>query len=182
MSRVRIPSPAPEPPSALRMTSSPCRPGRDGPRVVIAMRRGFNLMNQGMVPLWRLGLGRMMNSWPEDAGQMLVFEHMGRRSGAEYRTPVDFSRAGDDLYCLASAEDASDDAWRLVLHAPSPDGLRLRSPADARQLGRSYRCLRKGGRLVMMGSVEASRRGLPSIVPGVRTSCSSAVATPARWC
>ena len=39
--------------------------------------------------------------------------------------------------------------------------------AGARQLRRSYRCLRKGGRLVMMGSVEASRRGLPSIVPSL---------------
>jgi NADPH:quinone reductase-like Zn-dependent oxidoreductase len=39
--------------------------------------------------------------------------------------------------------------------------------AGARQLWRSYRCLRKGGRLVMMGSVEASRRGLLSIVPSL---------------
>lgn len=39
--------------------------------------------------------------------------------------------------------------------------------AGARQLRRSYRCLRKGGRLVMMGSVEASRRGLLSIMPSL---------------
>jgi len=39
--------------------------------------------------------------------------------------------------------------------------------AGARQLRRSYRCLRKGGRLVMMGSVEASERGLLSIVPSL---------------
>ena len=39
--------------------------------------------------------------------------------------------------------------------------------AGARQLWRSYRCLRKGGRLVMMGSVEASERGLLSIVPSL---------------
>jgi NADPH:quinone reductase-like Zn-dependent oxidoreductase len=39
--------------------------------------------------------------------------------------------------------------------------------AGARQLWSSYRCLRKGGRLVMMGSVEASERGLLSILPSL---------------
>ena len=32
------------------------------PQALEAMRRGFNLMNKGMVPSWRLGLGRMMDS------------------------------------------------------------------------------------------------------------------------
>lgn len=39
--------------------------------------------------------------------------------------------------------------------------------AGARQLWRSRRCLRKGGRLVMVGSVEASKRGLLSIMPSL---------------
>jgi NADPH2:quinone reductase len=39
--------------------------------------------------------------------------------------------------------------------------------AGARQLRRSYRCLREGGRLVMMGSVEAGERGLLSILPSL---------------
>jgi deazaflavin-dependent oxidoreductase (nitroreductase family) len=114
------------------------------PRVLEALRRGFNQMNKGMVPLWRLGLGPMMNSWPDRSGQLLVLEHVGRRSGRQYRTPLNFARVGEDVYVLAafgpkthwyrnilataeaavwlpdgrwvaSAEDASDDPERLDL-------------------------------------------------------------------
>lgn len=105
------------------------------PRTLEAMRRGFNLMNKGMVPLWRLGLGRMLNSWPQGAGQMLVLEHVGRRSGAEYRTPVDFSRVGDGLYCVAAFGDKTH-WYRNILAAPEiavwlPDGRWLASAEDA---------------------------------------------------
>ncbi len=114
------------------------------PEALEAMRRSFNLMNKGMVPLWRLGLARMMNVWPAGFGRILVLEHVGRRSGTNYRTPVNFAMVGDDLYCVAafgerthwyrnilaapeiavwlphgrwvaSAEDASDDPRRLAL-------------------------------------------------------------------
>ena len=105
------------------------------PRALEAMRRGFNLMNKGMVPLWRLGLGRMLNSWPEGTGQMLVLEHVGRRSGAQYRTPVDFSRVGDDLYCVAAFGEKTH-WYRNILAAPEfavwlPDGRWLASADDA---------------------------------------------------
>jgi deazaflavin-dependent oxidoreductase (nitroreductase family) len=105
------------------------------PRALEAMRRGFNLMNKGMVPLWRLGLGRMLNSWPQGAGQMLVLEHVGRRSGAEYRTPVDFSRVGDDLYCVAAFGEKTH-WYRNILAAREfavwlPDGRWLASADDA---------------------------------------------------
>ena len=105
------------------------------PQVLEAMRRGCNLMNKGMVPLWRLGLGRTMNSWPEGAGRMLVLEHVGRRSGAEYRTPVDFSRVGDDLYCLAAFGEKTH-WYRNILAAREfavwlPDGRWLASAEDA---------------------------------------------------
>jgi len=55
-----------------------------------------------MVPLWRLGLGRVTDSWPAGPGQLLVLEHVGGRSGTDYRTPVDFSKVGGDLYCVAA--------------------------------------------------------------------------------
>lgn len=105
------------------------------PRALEAMRRGFNLMNKGMVPLWRLGLGRMLNSWPDGTGQMLVLEHVGRRSGAPYRTPVDFSRVGDDLYCVAAFGEKTH-WYRNILAAPGfavwlPDGRWLASADDA---------------------------------------------------
>jgi len=114
------------------------------PQVLETMRRGFNQMNKGMVPLWRLGLGRMMNCWPQGSGRMLVLEHVGRKSGTHYRTPVNYAQVGDGIYVLAAfgekthwyrnilaaseaaiwlpdgrwvalAEDASDDPARLRL-------------------------------------------------------------------
>lgn len=105
------------------------------PRVLEAMRRAFNLMNKGMVPMWRLGLSRLLNSWPECAGQMLVIEHVGRRSGAAYRSPVDFSRDGGDIYCLAAFGEKTH-WYRNVLAAPGfavwlPDGRWLASAEDA---------------------------------------------------
>jgi hypothetical protein len=87
------------------------------PRALEAMRRGFNLMNKGMVPVLRLSLGPMLNSWPKGAGQMLVLEHVGRRSGAEYRTPVDLSRVGDDIYCVAAFGEKTH-WYRNILAAP----------------------------------------------------------------
>ena len=72
------------------------------PQVLEAMRRAFNHLNKGMVPLWRLGLARMMNCWPRGFSQLLVLEHVGRTSGTHYRTPVNFTRVGDDVYVLAA--------------------------------------------------------------------------------
>lgn len=105
------------------------------PEALEAMRRGFNLMNKGMVPLWRLGLGRMMNSWPDGAGQLLVLEHVGRRSGAMYCTPVDFSKVGDELYCVAAFGEKTH-WYRNILAAPEiavwlPDGRWVASAEDA---------------------------------------------------
>ena len=96
------------------------------PQVLEVVRRSFNQMNKGMVSLWRLGLGSMMNSWPRGAGQMLVLEHVGRRSGTPYRTPVNFARIDDDLYCVAAFGEKTH-WYRNILAAPEiaiwlPDG------------------------------------------------------------
>jgi deazaflavin-dependent oxidoreductase (nitroreductase family) len=105
------------------------------PRTLELMRRGFNQMNKAMVPLWRLGLGRMMNSWPEGSGQLLVLEHVGRRSGTKYRTPVNFAADGEDLYVLAAFGEKTH--WfRNILAAPDtavwlPDGRWVASAEDA---------------------------------------------------
>ena len=76
------------------------------PQVLEAMRRGFSQLNKGMVPLWRLGLGRMMNVWPAGFGQLLVIEHVGRRSGTRYRTPVNYAAIDGDVYCVAALGNA----------------------------------------------------------------------------
>lgn len=78
------------------------------PATLEALRRFFRQMNRGMVVMWRLGLGRLMNVWPAGFGRMLVIEHVGRRSGNRYRTPVNFTKYGDDLYCVAAFGQRTD--------------------------------------------------------------------------
>ena len=114
------------------------------PKVLEAIRRGLRRMNPGMLLIWRLGLGWSADLWPRGFGRLMVIEHVGRRSGARYRTPVNFTRDGGHVYCVvgfgphtdwyqnvltgpdiavwlpdgrwsAHAEDASDDPRRLYL-------------------------------------------------------------------
>ncbi len=105
------------------------------PRVLEIMRRGFNQMNKAMVPLWRLGLARMMNSWPEGGGRLLVLEHVGRVSGKPYRTPVNYATVGDEVYVLAAFGEKTH-WYRNILAAPEtaiwlPDGRWVASAEDA---------------------------------------------------
>lgn len=71
------------------------------------MRRArafLHRVNPGMVLMWRLGLGRMINIWPSQAGRILVLAHKGRRSGRVYRTPLNYAPApdrDDEVYCVA---------------------------------------------------------------------------------
>jgi deazaflavin-dependent oxidoreductase (nitroreductase family) len=67
-----------------------------------ALRRIFRSMNRGMTLLWRLGLGCFMDVWPAGFGRLLVIEHVGRRTGAAYRTPVNYTTADGDIYCVAA--------------------------------------------------------------------------------
>ena len=105
------------------------------PRVLEAMRRSFNQMNKGMVPLWRLGLARMMNLWPEVGGRILVLEHVGRKSGTPYRAPVNYAAIGDDIYVIAAFGQKTH-WYRNILAAPEtavwlPDGRWLARAEDA---------------------------------------------------
>jgi deazaflavin-dependent oxidoreductase (nitroreductase family) len=72
------------------------------------MRRAFRLLNRAMVPLWQLGLGGVLNSWPSVGGQLMVLVHRGRRSGIEYRTPLNYAIVDGHVYCLAGFGGASD--------------------------------------------------------------------------
>ena len=90
------------------------------------LRRAFRRMNQGMVLLWRLGLGRMAGVWPRGFGRLLVIEHTGRRSGQPYRTPVNYAIVGGDLFCVAAFGKRTD-WYRNILTASEiavwlPDG------------------------------------------------------------
>lgn len=96
------------------------------PDTLDVLRRVFHLMNMGMVLFWRLGLGRLAGVWPRGFGRLLVIEHTGRRSGSCYRTPVNYTVVGDDLYCVAAFGERTD-WYRNLLANPNsavwlPDG------------------------------------------------------------
>jgi deazaflavin-dependent oxidoreductase (nitroreductase family) len=79
-----------------------------------------------MLFIWRLGLGRTADIWPAGFGRLMVIEHVGRRSGRPYRTPVNYTVVGGDVYCLAGF-GARTDWYRNVLARPEiavwlPDG------------------------------------------------------------
>lgn len=44
------------------------------------LRQAFKYLNRVMVPLWRLGLGPLINIWPSVGGQIMVIMHIGRKS------------------------------------------------------------------------------------------------------
>lgn len=105
------------------------------PAAAEAMRRMFNRMNRGMVFLWRLGLGWMMDLWPTGFGRLMVIEHVGRRTGQHYLTPVNFTPSDEHVYCLAAFGERTD--WYRNLLAQHqlavwlPDGRWTAGVADA---------------------------------------------------
>ena len=91
-----------------------------------ALRKAFRLLNRFMVPLWRLGLGGLLNSWPSVGGRLMVLVHRGRRSGLEYRTPLNYAVVDGRVHCLAGFGGATD-WYHNALAAPTvelwlPDG------------------------------------------------------------
>jgi deazaflavin-dependent oxidoreductase (nitroreductase family) len=105
------------------------------PLILESLRQFFRRLNRAMVVMWRLGLGRLLNIWPAGFGRFLVIEHVGRRSGTRYRTPVNYTRYGEDLYCVA-AFGPKTDWYRNVIADPAitvwlPDGRAAAMLADA---------------------------------------------------
>jgi deazaflavin-dependent oxidoreductase (nitroreductase family) len=91
-----------------------------------ALRQSYKVFNKFMLLLWRLGLGRWFNFWPEVTGKVLVITHKGRKSGTTYRTPVNYTTVDGDVYCTAAMGDDTD--WYLnIMENPEveiwmPDG------------------------------------------------------------
>ena len=80
------------------------------------LRHGFRrYLNPFMVLLWRLGLGRWFNAWPDVGGQIMVIVHTGRKTGARRLSPVNYALAEGDVYALAGFGRVSD--WYLNLRA-----------------------------------------------------------------
>ncbi len=104
------------------------------PQALEFLRHAFHQMNRGMVLLWRLGLGRMAGVWPKGFGRLLVIEHIGRRSGTRYLTPINYTTVGGHLYCVAAFGERTD-WYRNLLAAPNtavwlPNGRWEASVAD----------------------------------------------------
>jgi deazaflavin-dependent oxidoreductase (nitroreductase family) len=82
------------------------------------LRPVFARMNRTlMIPMWRLGMGRLLNAWPSVGGRILVLGHRGRRSGTHYLAPLNYAPVGDDLYVTAGFGPRTD-WYRNVLADP----------------------------------------------------------------
>jgi len=64
-------------------------------------RRFFKRFNLYMVWFWRLGFRRYVNCWPRLGGRVMVITHTGRKSGAHYRTPLNYTIVEGEIYCMA---------------------------------------------------------------------------------
>lgn len=71
------------------------------------LRQVFKLFNGFMILMWKLGLGRWINYWPQYTGQFMVICHTGRKSGQQRMTPVNFARIDGEIYCTAGFGDIS---------------------------------------------------------------------------
>jgi deazaflavin-dependent oxidoreductase (nitroreductase family) len=78
------------------------------PQTAISLQQGFRYFNKFMLLLWRLGLGRMLNLWPEGTGRIMVLTHTGRRSGQRRQNPVNYAILNGDIYCTAGFGAKSD--------------------------------------------------------------------------
>lgn len=65
------------------------------------LRQLFRRFNRFMLLMWRLGLGRFINFWPEGVGRIMVIEHIGRKTGQVRQTPVNYAEIDGDIYCTA---------------------------------------------------------------------------------
>lgn len=86
------------------------------PQQMMRLRRMFHWMNRGMVGMWKLGLGKVINIWPAKFGRILVIKHRGRKSGREYLTPVNYAVVEGEIYCTAGFGSISDWYQNLLVY------------------------------------------------------------------
>ena len=78
------------------------------PLTEIRLKQGFRYINQFMVLMWRLGLGRMINAWPAGTGRILILATTGRRTGLRRLNGVNYDILNGDIYCTAGFGPESD--------------------------------------------------------------------------
>ena len=89
-------------------------------------RKGFKIFNRFMLLMWRLGMGPQVNAWPKVGGQILVINHIGRKSGQRRQTPANYALVNGEIYCVAGFGPISD-WYRNIVANPQveiwlPDG------------------------------------------------------------
>ena len=88
------------------------------PQIEEKLRQGFKYLNKFMLMLWRLGLGNVLNAWPEVLGRYMVITHTGRKTGLKRQTPVNYTMIDGEVYCTAGFGKVSD--WYKNMQA-NPD-------------------------------------------------------------
>lgn len=71
------------------------------PQTEKKLRQYFRTFNRFMLLMWRLGLGRWINFWPEGTGRIMVIQHIGRKTGMVRQTPVNYAAVNGEIYCTA---------------------------------------------------------------------------------
>ena len=61
----------------------------------------FKYLNKFMLLMWRLGLGWMINAWPDVFGRIMVITNTGWKTGLRRRTPVNYANVFGEIYCTA---------------------------------------------------------------------------------
>ena len=79
------------------------------------LRKIFGVVNSFMVFMWKIGLGKMINFWPQGVGRIMVIKHRGRKTGRERLTPVNYAIIDGDIYCTVGFGSTSD--WYLNMLA-----------------------------------------------------------------
>jgi deazaflavin-dependent oxidoreductase (nitroreductase family) len=87
------------------------------PALAMQLRQAFKFGNRYMLLFWRLGLGKFINMAPETGGRIMVLTHVGRKTGAVRRTPVNYFISNNDIYCSAGFGSVSD-WYRNILKNP----------------------------------------------------------------
>lgn len=104
------------------------------PEQMNSLRKLFRAMNPFMVFMWKIGLGKAINSWPAGFGRIMVIKHRGRKSGREYLTPTNYAMVDGEIYCTAGFGSISD-WYRNMLVYPQvelwlPEGKQMACAED----------------------------------------------------
>ncbi len=69
---------------------------------------------QLMVLLWKMGLGKLINSWPALFGSTLVISQPAGSSGSALLTPLHYFSQGEWIYCTTFIEKKTDWALNVI--------------------------------------------------------------------